>query len=329
MINSTIPATANPFDSLHGRTEPTPLTVAFAMTPHNEHHEKHIALFVQSCSTHKITCRPLRISPSSTEDVVAAINQVALTLIVCLDNNYASFVLQAKNKLHISAPVVFIDLEAPKSIQAPLPPKCVAIVPETAHFATHFCSVIPTLPNIRVITILYDQQDPVLSPRVPEIKTWLEQRNYTVNVTTRKPTIISDDLLSIASSELLLFISKSTPEDYAKRLINVCRQHKTLLYTTNATLLAHGAPFAFAVNQECAVAENVAVFNRYLHSNVVSTTANIPYQLLINSYEVASNKALSASLDPFIKLSQIITIVTPTTPEKVSAYLRLEQIPLE
>ncbi len=328
MINQTTLKT-KPFDPFVGQTEAASLTVAFAVNPNNEHHEKHIALFLRQCATHKILCKPVRLSPASTEDAVDILGHVALTLMVCLDNNYAAHMLHAKTRLHISAPLLFADLDIPKTVLSPLPPKCVTVTPETAYFASYFCSIVPTLPNVRVITILHDQHDIVLGPLIPEINAWLEERNYEIKKIARNPTIISDDLLAIASSDLVLFMSKSTPDDYARRLVNVCKQHKTLLYSTNPTLLAHGAHFAFTVNQHDVVQESIAIFIRYLTNNVISSTATIRYQLLINSYEVAHNKTLATSLDPFMKLSQTITVIAPTTPEKVSAYLRLEQIPLE
>lgn len=77
------------------------------------------------------------------------------------------------------------------------------------------------------------------------------------------------------------------------------------------------------------VNEAVGVLSRYLSTNTVGQTIYVGYQLLINSYEVANNQLLASSLNFFMALSQTITIATPTTPDKVSAYLRLEQVPLE
>lgn len=328
MINPPLPPTEM-FDGAVRHAGQTLLTVAFCLHAHNEYHEQYIALFLRLCTLRGLHCKALRLSPLDLESSIESISHIPLALIVCLDNQYAALMLLTRAKLHISAPLVFVDLDLPKALPIPLPAKCICIATDLTTFVSDMCSLIPTIQSIHTVGILYDQTDQILTPLLPEIVAWLEKRDYVAKAIVRKPTITSADVLVFGSCDMLIFLSRSAPEDYQQRLATVCKQQHTMLYATTPSALSYGASFVFTPNMHHMADEAVSVLSRYLSTNTVSPTIYIGYQLLINSYEVANNKLLAASLNLFMTLSQTITIATPTTPEKVSAYLRLEQIPLE
>jgi len=304
------------------------ITVAFCIHRNNPTHEQFISFFLNLGKTRALSCRVIRVYPTSADAVIEAIERTPLTLIVCLDNQLAPAVLQAKNKLLISAPLIFVDIEQPKNA-AHLPPSCVTISTPTALFTERFCSILTCMPNIKKVGILYDRNDAILANFLTPLTEWLAAHSFQPNAVARKPNISSSDILFIRSLDLLILLCRSTPSDYLERLVVVCKKQNTILYATHHAGFFAGAPFAFVPPVASMAKEAVNILIRYLNTNSIGSPVQVDCQLLVNNHEVRNNAALAGQINTFLDLSQSIKIATPTTAEKISAYLRLEQAPLE
>jgi hypothetical protein len=305
------------------------ITLAVCLQQTNSFHALYIKRLVQTCATHNITCSIIPLSTTSTEHIVSILEHQPLTAILCIDNTFAPAILVARAKLHSSAPLIFCDAAIPASIPHPLPPKCMTISTSIPHFIGEMCHLITHLPSVNTIMILYDEHDPLFSLLAPDFYTLLVARNYKVHLAIRKATITRHDVIDYAAYNLILLLSRRAPEEYLQRLALVCKEQHILLYAAHAHALAHGAVFGFTPSISALIQETVNALLKYTVTGTMPSSVVVPFECGINTYELASHPQAAQDLESLLTFARNVTILHPTTADKVAAYLQLELIPLE
>ena len=324
-----IPLAATAPQSREASVAPLTCIAAFCVPAHHEEHELYIRAFAEQCAEENILCTIIKCTPLSVDHVIETLGSCTVNIIVCLDNNYASMLHAAYAKMQCSALLLFIDWGHPTALAAPLPPKYKVIAPDPALITEQLCGLITSIPAIHTVGLLYDPADQALTNLIAPITEWLEKRTYHITTIVRKPTISTIDINAFSACDMLIFLCKVAPEEYIQRLATVCKQHNTVLYATNHTALSHGAAFAFVPHIANLARTSISLLKHYVTSNTLDIPETLTYQLLINELEILDNSFLTSSLKKFMQLARTLTVFTPTPPDKVSAYLRLEQIPLE
>jgi hypothetical protein len=305
------------------------ITLAVCTQQNNSSHAQYIRRLVQACAAEHIACTVIPLYTHHTEQITTALEHQPLTAILCLDNTYAQSILIARAKLHSSAPLIFADLCLPATLPTPLPPKCMAVSVSMTHFVPEMCHLITHMPSIKTIVLVYDEYDEPLCTLLPDMHAWLIARNYAVHTTIRKPTITRHDVIDYAQYDLMIFLCRRAPDDYLQRLALICKEQQTLLYVADSTALTTGALFTFGPNITHMIQETIDALLKYTLTNTLQSSATIPYQCAVNTYELAAYEPYHTELESFLDLARITTIINPTTADKVAAYLQLELIPLE
>lgn len=301
----------------------------FCVPPHHEEHELYIRTFKERCALENINCTAIKCTPLSVDHFIETCGSLTINIIVCLDNNYASMLHAAYSKMRSSALLLFIDWGAPAALPTPLPAKYKVITAQPLPTTEQLCSLIPSIATVHTVGLLYDPADQAFINLIEPIAQWLESRAYRTTTLMRKPTISTMEITAFGACDMLIFLCKVAPEEYIHRLATVCKQQHTLLYATNQAALAHGAAFAFVPHVPHLARATTSLLKQYVTSNALENPEPLTHQLLINELEVAENPLLTSSLQKFMQLARTLTVFTPTPPDKVCAYLRLEQIPLE
>ncbi len=318
-----------PYSLIGATTESLSISVVFCLNENNPFSMLYLSHFVELCHAQKITYKVILFTPTTVDACITFLQHKPCTFIVCLDNNYLPALMQAHTKLFLAAPVICVDWAAPTENPAPITQKCFIISTPITFFAQQLCNFIVNLPTVQKICILFCPQDQLFVSLLPSIEGWLTTRNYEYKKIERMPSITGNDVILFSQFDLIIFLCRNTPDDYMTRLATVCREQHTILYVTNPVSIAHGAPCAFGPHLKQMAQMTLHVMREYLATGMYINPTLVEYELIINKYEVAQNPIFLASLESFMTLAEKTTVITPTTSDKVSAYLRLEQVPLE
>ena len=305
------------------------ITILFCMNQSQELHTKYLSHFLALIQHHKITCKPIYTKPVTVDDCIAFLRHTPCSFIICMDNDYLRLISQAHSRLFLAAPIICVDWGEPVSPPTPLPQKCFVVTTALPFFVEQMCSIVRYIPTIQKVCLLYCPQDLLLMSLLPNFEAWFKSRNYDVRTLQRMPTITGNDVIALAAFDMVIFLCRNAPSDYLTRLTTVCKEQHTILYISNPIGVHYGAPCAFGPHLEKLAAQTLQVMIEFLSTSTVSSPTVVDYQLSINTTEVAQLPLLSAGLNSFIALASKTTVITPTTADKVSAYLRLEQVPLE
>jgi len=305
------------------------VTIVFCLNQSQEMHHQYLAHFLTIIQSRKMICKALYTTPVSTEDCITFLEHTPCSFIICMDNSYLPFITQAHTKLFLAAPIICVDWGEPVAAPTPLPQKCFVVTTALPFFVEQMCSLIPQIPTIEKVCIVYCPQDLILKPLVPILETWLTARNYKTKVASRTASITGNDVIMFAQFDMVIFFCRNTPSDYLTRLATVCKEQRTILYAANPIATHYGVPCTFGPNIQSMAKQTIQMLFEYLSTNTATSPSMVEYQLIINSYEVENHPLLATGLASFIALAKKTTVITPTTADKVSAYLRLEQVPLE
>jgi len=308
---------------------PLAIVIAVCLPSNNDDHELLLTHIAAACKQALLDCSFIRLTPTTIAALAETLDASKIDFILCLDANYARLLSAACTSIHCGAPLIFADWGRPPIDDVSPALTCVYLVPEPAECVLQLCSLATTITKSGTIGILCDPADQTLYSLLPDITAWFTRRSYAVFTMLRKPTITTADITSLKSADILIFLSKTAPEEYMQRLITVCKQQGTVLQATTHTALAQGAPFAVAPDHAAHAHLLATLFTHHLTTSTLPQPACMPYLLLASGQEILKNQDLATTLEDFLHLTQNITIKAPSPTEKVSAYLRLEQLPLE
>jgi len=316
------------YEFIPSKAEQQEITVLFCLNKNDELHTLYVSHFLPLCVSENIICKALYFTPTSAEQCLAFLHYTPCSFIVCLDNNYLPHLTSAHTKLFLSAPLICVDWAAPVTPPALLPQQCFFVTPTITVFVEQFCNLILYMPTIRKVGILYCPQDPILMPLLPTLEGWLTQHSYTTKAIKRTPSITGADVVLFADFDLIIFLCRNAPQDYMTRLATVCKEQQTILYVSSPAAIGYGAPCAFGPNLKGQARATLQVIRSYL-SNTPPQPIQVDYEISINKNEVNIHPLLAPTLSPLISLAKNTTVIAPATADKVLAYLRLEQVPLE
>jgi len=306
-----------------------PLAIAFFVGRRGEYHESFIGYLVRLFRKYNIPLTITRLDSTSLSSMASTLQQQAFSAIFCLDNTLLPDIARARTLSQTTPPLFAIDLAPPTPLEHDTSAPHGVITARIEQFATHFCSIFSFLKNITSVGILYDAHDPLFSTLQTDIELLLQSKNYLVASTPRKPTCTSSDMQLVHSCDVLIFLCRSAPADYVQRLTTICKEQKTILYTTHRIAFAHGAPFTFLPDTAHAAQNACEMLFNYFAHQTIEEMDKTPFQLFINPEEIPHYASLEDNLADITAFLKAITVVHPTATEKVAAYLRLEHTSLE
>lgn len=251
------------------------------------------------------------------------LSATSYSCIVVFDQHTLMQTLEIRTQEALATPLFFYLPSGSLLPFQTLPTRCGGITSNGSQWP-HECSILPrNLPRMDNILIVHDYHYEEDAVRLQSALT--RARIYTVALRYQN-TLTRQLIMLMKHYEMIIVLAQSLPAEYTERIISICATRKTILYTNNYGLLFSGAQFYFGPDSKAIAQSLCNSITQALSQSEEFSCKEIPDTFIINS---GSCPSITIDNQPLLKLLDSIQIITPSTHEKVAAYLRLEELPLE
>lgn len=263
------------------------------------------------------------------DELLAGLKNEQFDVVISLEHECTARAKKIVSQLQSPLPLIFssIDNKTPDD-NAPNA-RITGITAPLADFATQMAMVLSYTPSVKNILILNDNTDPCMSEVADTLRSLLKQEGYTTTSRRCNKSLASTDILLLDSQDMVIMLNQHASQSYIQRLSLLCKEHKTALYIADTTSVLYGASFGFGTDNAFTGRQIANMTYQLIMTEGIPDQLSAPYQLRINMQAIKEQGLALIKIAPLLSLINTTQVVNPRTQEKVAAYLRLEQIPLE
>lgn len=293
-----------------------------------------VSTFIKTFTAHLTTTHNLEHTTSvyylhNEEELVAGLANNSFDLVISLDHECTTRAKKLVREQKSTLPLIFSSIEDAPAQGDDTQARITGVTAPLSDFASQMALVLSYTPSVKNILVLNDVQDPCMNLVAHNMTTLLAHHSYTVTARPCTPTITSEDILLLDSQDMLIMLNQHASQEYIHRLSLLCKEHRTALYIADTTSVLYGASFGFGTDNTFMGRQVANMAHQLITTDGVPDILNAPYHLRINMQAIKNQGLALIKIAPLLSLINTTQVVTPRTQEKVSAYLRLEQIPLE
>lgn len=249
--------------------------------------------------------------------------------LVCIDEKCALRAKELLLTMESETPLIFSSITDVNTDASEPLLRMTGLSTPLAEYANQMSLVLSYFPNLKTILILQDQTDSAMKIVGASLPAVLQEQGYTVSTHAKQPTLTRQDILDIASHDMVILLSQRSHEHYTQRLSLLCKEHKTVLYISDTTSVRHGAALGFGKDDNIMGYHAASTAYHILATKTIPEVVTVSYSLKLNLLALEEQGLQLVTLAPLLSLINAARVITPSTQDKISAYLRLEQIPLE
>lgn len=279
---------------------------------------------------HHLTCKTQVYLLSDAESLAEQLKSAGHDLVICLDDECTQQARAMVAQAPSSIPLIFSTVSAPPiDADTDQSSQITGLSTPLREFAEQMILILSYTPDVKTILVIQDECDTLMQTVSTTLIPLLKKHEYNVHTMPAKPQLNRQETVDVGKHDMVILLSQASPEEYIQRLSVVCKEHKTVLYITDTTSVAYGAAFGFG-KDDASMGSRAASFAYHIvTTHTIPEVSAVPYRLKINLRALDEQGLKLIKLAPLLSLVNTAHVVTPTTKEKINAYLRLEHIPLE
>jgi hypothetical protein len=248
------------------------------------------------------------------------ININEFDLILTFDAQTTDALARIRERKKSTTPLFFIERES--DVRKTHPPASSGIIKEKREAAQPIEAILECFDASASIAIIYDHQNQTLYNEVQEFCAKTKKASFGVAC----QTVLSRETISqLKVADCIILIAEQLSHAYIDRLTTICRARSIFLYTISQALFIAGADCYWGQDPKVASTALAATIAHYFATREYLNPSHVPnsisFQATITPDITVANRLLS-------HLIHTVVLSTPTTEDRIDAYLRLETIPL-
>ena len=201
-------------------------------------------------------------------------------------------------------------------------------IPSDAEYSKQFIRIFSFLPALKDI-LIFEGKGVSTTPRYKALREVLKEKGYFVSSLPLLAAPTRRDIMHLASHDICLVLGDEGQSVDIQRLALLCREHSTLLYHTQHSSIRSGAALTFALDAPTLAAMTIQALHDLEATPINLPLQDMPYRLVVDKQALQEQGVSLHKIASVLSLMSKTSLITPRTQDKVAAYLRLEQIPLE
>jgi len=266
--------------------------------------------------------------PGDEQILIKCLNEENVSLLISIDQPCTNISCKLLNTIPNHPPFIFNNLDEPHGWKKMK--RTTGIVTPYTNYTNQMLHILSfIMPTKKKVLLLYDEYDQNMIDFQKQLVEKLRELELLVTVLPRQLNITRREIIHISSHDMIMLLTPHPTTQYFQRLSLLCRQHKSLLYASNPILSNYGAALSFGKDEKEIGKQAAIQALQLFEEKTVPPLATVPYKLCVNPQAMEHQGLALIKLLPFLSLLETTTLISPTIEEKVAAYLRLENIPLE